>query len=147
MTTRKTLKKLIKNYSSICTNLGFKLNPNFQKDFLHIKRMKTNSTKISFIKKDKIEGLEKNVPDFKLKPNDTEQREKYFTAVKPSKFLSSMILQDDEKTSLFCNISEQFNKDFINNIRYIFYFICCWFSPFILSCVCDIIFWFNYYLF
>ena len=113
----KTLNKLIKDYQLIFTNLGFKLNEDFKKDFLHIKRMQSNSTKISFIKKDKIEGLQKNVPDFKLKPNDTEQREKYFTAVKPSKFLNSMILQDNDKTTLFSNISEQFNKDFINNIK------------------------------
>ena len=117
MTTRKTLKKLVKNYSLIFANLGFKLNPNFKKDFLHIKRMESNSTKISFIKKDKIEGLEKNVPNFKLKPNDKEQREKYFQAVKPSKFLASMILQDNDKENLFNHISEQFNKDFINNIK------------------------------
>lgn len=117
MTTRKTLKKLVKNYSLILTNLGFKLNPNFEKDFLHIKRMKTNSTKISFIKKDKIEGLEKNVPDFILKPNDTKQREKYFTAVKPSKFLQSMVLSDNSKEVLFSQISEQFNKDFVTNIK------------------------------
>ena len=117
MTTRKTLKKLVKNYSSILINLGFTLNPNFKKDFLHIKRMETNSTKISFIKKDKIEGLEKNIPDFKLKPNDSEQREKYFQAVRPSKFLQSMILPNRDKENLFCQISEQFNKDFINNIK------------------------------
>ena len=117
METRKTLKKLIKNYSLIFANLGFKLNPNFKKDFLHIERMQSNSTKISFIKKDKIEGLEKNVPNFKLKPNDKEQREKYFQGVKPSKFLASMILQDNDKENLFNQISEQFNKDFLSNIK------------------------------
>ena len=117
MSTRKTLKKLIKNYSLICTNLGFKLNPNFKKDFLHIKRMQTNSTKISFIKKDKIEGLEKNIPKFKLKPTDPEQRKKHFTAVRPSKFLASMILADNNKDRLFSEISEQFNKDFLSNIK------------------------------
>ena len=117
MTTRKTLKKLIKNYSLILANLGFTLNPNFKKDFLHIKRMKTNSTKISFIKKDKIEGLQENIKGFKIKPNDTEQREKYFQAVRPSKFLQSMILPNRDKENLFNQISEQFNKDFINNIK------------------------------
>ena len=117
MKTRKTLKTLVKNYSLILANLGFKLNPNFKKDFLHIERMRANATKISFIKKDKIEGLEKNVKDFILKPNCPEQREKHFTAVKPSKFLSSMILQDDNRADLFSKISEQFNKDFINNIK------------------------------
>jgi hypothetical protein len=118
METRKTLKKLIKNYSLIFANLGFQLNPNFKKDFLHIERMKSNSTKISFIKKDKIEGLQKNVPDFKLKPKDKEQREKYFTAVKPSKLISSLVLQpDDSKARLFSEISEQFNKDFLSNIK------------------------------
>ena len=113
----KTLNKLLKDYAKICTTLGFKINPNFEKDFLHIKRMKTNSTKISFIKKDKIEGLEKNVVDFVLNPNCAKQREKYFTAVKPSKFLASMILQDNSKTDLFFNISLQFSKDFINNLK------------------------------
>ena len=116
----KTLKKLIKDYQLIFTNLGFKLNQEFKKDFLHIKRMKTNSTKISFIKAEKIKGLEANVEGFKLLPNDTEQREKYFTAVKPSKFLDSIIVKDNNNTlqnSLFCNIAEQFNKDFINNIK------------------------------
>ena len=113
----KTLKKLIKDYAKICETLGFTINPNFKKEFLHIKRMKTNSTKISFIKKDKIEGLEKNVKGFILKPNCKEQRDKYFTAVKPSKFLSSMILADNNKEDLFARISEQFNKDFINNLK------------------------------
>ena len=79
--------------------------------------MQTNATKISFIKKDKIEGLEKNVPDFKLDPKDAEQRNKYFTAVKPSKFLDSMILQDREKEDLFAKICERFTKDFISNIK------------------------------
>tara|TARA_R110002167_G_scaffold9284_2_gene42559 strand:- start:435 stop:1682 length:1248 start_codon:yes stop_codon:yes gene_type:complete len=116
----KTLNKLIKDYAKTFENLGFKLNPNFKKDFLHIKRMKTNGTKISFIKADKIKGLKENIKGFKLKPNDTEQREKYFTAVKPSKFLSSFIIEDRNNTlqnSLFCNISEQFNKDFISNLK------------------------------
>ena len=118
METRKTLKKLVKDYKLIFSNLGFKINPNFDKDFLHIKRMQTNSTQISYIKKDKIEGLEKNVPDFKLKPNDSEQRKKYFSAVRPSKFLASLVLQPkDSKAQLFMQITEQFNKDFLNNIK------------------------------
>ena len=116
----KTLNKLIKDYQLIFTNLGFKINQDFKKDFLHIKRMKTNGTKISFIKADKIKGLQDNIKGFKLKPNDTEQREKYFTAVKPSKFLDSIIVKDNSNTlqnGLFCNIAEQFNKDFINNLK------------------------------
>ena len=117
MQTRKTLNKLIKNYQVIFTNLGFKINPNFKKDFLHIKRMKGNGTKISFIKADKIKGLQENIKDFKLKPNSTEQREKYFTAVKPSKFLNSMILPYQNKEDLFNKISEQFTKDFIFNLK------------------------------
>ena len=116
--TTKTLKKLIKDYKLIYSNLGFKINPNFEKDFLHLKRMKANSTKISFIKADKIKGLQENIKDFVLKPNDTEQREKYFTAVKPSKILASLVLQpNDSKAQLFMTISEQFTKDFISNIK------------------------------
>ena len=114
---QKTLKKLIKDYRVIFENLGFEINPNFEKDFLHIKRMKGNSTKISYIKKDKIEGLQKNLDDFVLNPNCQEQREKHFTAVKPSKFLNSMILDNESKQNLFSNLSEQFNKDFINNLK------------------------------
>ena len=116
----KTLNKLIKDYAKIFENLGFKLNPDFKKDFLHIKRMKTNGTKISFIKADKIKGLQENIKGFKLKPNDTEQREKYFTAVKPSKFLDSIIVKNNNNSlqnSLFSNIAEQFNKDFISNLK------------------------------
>ena len=64
MTTKKTLKKLVKEYYNILKNLGFTMNDNFKKDFLHIERMKGNETKISYIKKSKIEVLEKNVPDF-----------------------------------------------------------------------------------
>lgn len=114
MKTRKTLNKLIKNYQVIFTNLGFKINPNFKKDFLHIKR---NATQISFIKADKIKGLQENIKDFILKPNNTEQREKYFTAVKPAKFLNSMILADESKNDLFNRVSEQFTKDFIFNLK------------------------------
>tara|TARA_R110002020_G_scaffold33846_2_gene102770 strand:+ start:127 stop:1284 length:1158 start_codon:yes stop_codon:yes gene_type:complete len=114
---KKTLKKLIRDYQLIFTNLGFKINPNFKKDFLHIKRMATNGTKISFIKADKIKGLQDNIKGFKLKPNDKEQRDKYFQAVKPSKFLDSMILQDDTKQNLFCSLREQFNRDFIGNLK------------------------------
>ena len=33
----KTLKKLIKDYAKICETLGFTINPNFKKEFLHIK--------------------------------------------------------------------------------------------------------------
>ena len=117
MTTKKTLKKLLKDYQFIFENLGFKINPNFKKDFLHIERMQTNSTKISFIKKEKIEGLKNNIPNFKLKPQDPEQRDKYFIALKPSKFLLSMILQDREKEDLFNKIRERFTKNFISNIK------------------------------
>jgi hypothetical protein len=117
MTTKKTLKKLLKDYQFIFENLGFKINPNFKKDFLHIARMKTNSTKISFIKADKIEGLKNNIPNFKLKPNDNEQRDKYFTAVKPSRFLNSLVYVDNEKQDLFNKICERFTKDFISNIK------------------------------
>ena len=113
----KTLNKLIKDYQLIFTNLGFKINQDFKKDYLYIKRMATNGTKISFIKADKIKGLEENIKGFKLKPNDTEQREKYFQAVKPSKFLSSMIVQNQSKYNLFNTLSEQFNKDFISNLK------------------------------
>ena len=113
----KTLNKLIKDYQLIFTNLGFKINPDFKKDYLHIKRMQTNGTKISFIKADKIKGLQENIKGFKLKPNDTEQRNKYFTAVKPSKFLDSMIVQNSSKIHLYNTISEQFTKDFISNLK------------------------------
>ena len=117
----KTLNKLLKDYAKIFENLGFKLNQDFKKEYLHIKRMATNGTKISFIKADKIKGLQENIKGFKLKPNDTEQREKYFQAVKPSKFLDSIIVKDNNNSlqnSLFCNIAtEQFNKDFINNLK------------------------------
>ena len=113
----KTLNKLLKDYQLIFANLGFKINPDFKKDYLHIKRMKGNGTKISFIKADKIKGLQENIKGFKLKPNDTEQREKYFTAVKPSKFLDSMIIAPTNKTTLFNSLSEQFTKDFISNLK------------------------------
>ena len=113
----KTLNKLIKDYQKIFENLGFKINQDFKKDYLHIKRMATNGTKISFIKADKIKGLQENIKGFKLKPNDTDQREKYFQAVKPSKFLSSMIVQNPNKVNLFNTISEQFTKDFISNLK------------------------------
>ena len=52
-----------------------------------------------------------------MKPNDTEQREKYFTAVKPSKFLDSMIIAPTNRTTLFNSLSEQFTKDFISNLK------------------------------
>ena len=113
----KTLNKLIKDYQLIFTNLGFKINQDFKKDYLHIKRMATNGTKISFIKADKIKGLEENIKGFKLKPTDPEQREKYFQAVKPSKFLDSMIVQNRSKANLYNTISEQFTKDFISNLK------------------------------
>ena len=54
----KTLNKLIKDYQKIFENLGFQINQDFKKDYLHIKRMKGNGTKISFIKADKIKGLQ-----------------------------------------------------------------------------------------
>ena len=113
----KTLNKLIKDYQLIFTNLGFKINQDFKKDYLHIKRMQTNGTKISFIKADKIQGLKKNIKGFRLKPNDTEQREKYFQAVKPSKLIKEVIKWDSKKENLFNMISEQFNKDYINNLK------------------------------
>ena len=113
----KTLNKLIKDYQLIFTNLGFTLNPDFKKEYLHIKRMKGNSTKISYIKSDRIEKLQENIKGFKLKPNDTEQREKYFTAVKPSKFLDSMIIAPTNRTTLFNSLSEQFTRDFISNLK------------------------------
>tara|TARA_R110000824_G_scaffold202163_1_gene386388 strand:+ start:1103 stop:2338 length:1236 start_codon:yes stop_codon:yes gene_type:complete len=114
---RKTLNKLIKDYQLIFANLGFQINPDFKKDYLHIKRMKGNGTKISFIKADKIKGLQENIKGFKLKPNDSEQRDKYFTAVKPSKFLDSMIIAPTNRTTLFNSLSEQFTKDFISNLK------------------------------
>ena len=114
---RKTLNKLIKDYQLIFANLGFKINQDFKKDYLHIKRMQTNGTKISFIKADKIQGLKKNIKGFRLKPNDTEQREKYFQAVKPSKLIKEVIKWDSKKENLFNMISEQFNKDYINNLK------------------------------
>ena len=115
----KTLKELLKNYRTIFENLGFEINPKFDEDFLHLKRMQTNSTKISFIKKSKIKGLEENIKDFELNPNDQEQREKYFTAVKPSKIISSLILDNfcNSKNDLFNRLSEQFNKDFLSSIK------------------------------
>tara|TARA_R110000744_G_scaffold2922_3_gene11614 strand:+ start:1083 stop:2258 length:1176 start_codon:yes stop_codon:yes gene_type:complete len=113
----KTLNKLIKDYQLIFANLGFKINQDFKKDYLHIKRMQTNGTKISFIKADKIQGLKKNIKGFRLKPNDTEQREKYFQAVKPSKLIKEVIKWDSKKENLFNMISEQFNKDYINNLK------------------------------
>tara|TARA_R100000963_G_C4640489_1_gene104142 strand:+ start:529 stop:1680 length:1152 start_codon:yes stop_codon:yes gene_type:complete len=113
---QKTLNKLLKDYAKIFENLGFKLNEDFKKDFLHIKRMKTNSTKISFIKADKIKGLKENIKGFKVKPNDQEQREKYFQAVKPIKFLDNLLLKHN-KSTLFREIADQFNKDFISNLK------------------------------
>jgi len=112
----KTLNKLLKDYAKIFENLGFELNEDFKKDYLHIKRMKANSTKISFIKADKIEGLKENIKGFTIKPNCQEQREKYFQAVKPSKFLDNMLLKHNKPT-LFREIAEQFNKDFIYNLK------------------------------
>ena len=112
----KTLNKLLKDYAKIFENLGFKLNPDFKKDYLHIKRMKTNGTKISFIKPDKIKGLQENIKGFKLKPNNQEQREKYFQAVKPSKFLDNMLLKHN-RNSIFSGIAEEFNKAFIYNLK------------------------------
>jgi len=113
----KTLNKLLKDYQLIFANLGFKINKDFKKDYLHIKRMATNGTKISYIKADKIKGLKENIKGFKLKPNDPEQRNKYFTAVKPSKFLDSMIIAPTNRTTLFNSLSEQFTKDFISNLK------------------------------
>ena len=113
----KTINKLIKDYQLIFSNLGFKINQDFKKDYLHIKRMQTNGTKISFIKADKIQGLKKNIKGFKLKPNDSEQRDKYFSAVKPSKLIKEVIKWDSKKENLFNMISEQFNKDYINNLK------------------------------
>jgi len=118
MTTKKTLKKLVKEYYNILKNLGFKMNDNFKKDFLHIERMKGNETKISYIKKSKIEGLEKNVSNFKLEPNDQEQREKYFTGEKPIKFLNRMITDESKMTKhLFNNIAQTFSNAFLSNIK------------------------------
>ena len=112
----KTLNKLLKDYAKIFENLGFKLNPDFKKEYLHIKRMKTNGTKISFIKADKIKGLEENIKGFKVKPNDQEQREKYFTAVKPVRFLDGLLLCHSKPT-LYREIADQFNKDFISTLK------------------------------
>ena len=120
MKTRKTLKQLIKSYQLILRHLGFELNPHFKETFLHVERMKTNRTKISFIKPEKIKGLEENLEDFKLNPKDQEQREKHFSAVRPSKFLQSMVVNSDKNNNLLTTISEQFSKDFdINNMGYL----------------------------
>jgi hypothetical protein len=120
MKTRKTLKQLIKSYQLILRHLGFELNPHFKETFLHVERMKTNRTKISFIKPEKIKGLEENLEDFKLNPQDQEQREKHFSAVRPSKFLQSMVVNSDKNNNLLTTISEQFSKDFICNIKHTF---------------------------
>jgi hypothetical protein len=113
------LTEMLKNYEQTLTTLGFTIRKDWAKELLHARRMIGNACKISYITKSKIEGLKTNVKGFKLNPECIEQREKHFTAERPSKFLGRIIDtqngSDNERLSL--QIAEVFNHQFLANIK------------------------------
>ena len=116
-----TLIETLKNYEQSLTTLGFTVRKNWEKDLLFARRMKGNSTKISYLDKDKLKGLKKNVEGFELNPECKEQREKYFNAVRPSKFLYYMLDKTNTYNDiLFDNISKTFSKQFIQDLPFVF---------------------------
>ena len=71
------LAETLQNYEITCKTLGISMRKKWNKEYLFARRMKSNSTKISFISKSKLEGLKENVKDFVLNDLCEQQRAKY----------------------------------------------------------------------
>ena len=107
------LAEMLKNYEQTLTTLGFSIRKDWAKELLFARRMIGNATKISYISKSKIKGLEENVEGFKLDANCSEQRKKYFSAERPNKFFNRIVdTSDNYNSTLLGYISEQFNQTF-----------------------------------
>ena len=112
------LAEMLKNYEQTLTTLGFSIRKDWAKELLFARRMIGNATKISYISKSKIKGLEENVEGFKLDANCSEQRKKYFSAERPNKFFNRIVdTSDNYNSTLLGYISEQFNQTFLSNIK------------------------------
>jgi len=109
--------KLINDYIKTLKTLGFNLVKQQPK---HIKRQESNPLQISSITQERKEKILENTGT-KINPRNQEHRNKYFSGLKPYKFLVSLL---DEKLSgdrftLFEGISKNFIEDFAKSIDFV----------------------------
>tara|TARA_Y100001973_G_scaffold69725_1_gene101719 strand:- start:36 stop:1139 length:1104 start_codon:yes stop_codon:yes gene_type:complete len=106
--------KLINDFKKTLETLGFTL---AKHQPLHAKRQETNQLQISCISKKKIDAILENT-GIVINPRKKEHREKYFSGVKPIKFLRMLVEEDSNFelgtfNMLADNFLEQFTKGLV----------------------------------
>ena len=108
------MKALLKKYKQTLKNLGFTLEKDQPK---YAERQETNPLQISSIKDKKIIGVLENT-GVVINPKNKEHREKYFSGVKPYKFLAEVVQNTKEfNGTLFEAIATNFVEEFTKSVK------------------------------